>query len=255
MAYRSGYAKSSNYWCLIYNKSAQIEYLLDLPDRFSIGVQSQFESIDISLMSFGATNKIAQFNGGNMLSQELTKLMWRGTSPIEFTLPLTFDAYSNAFYDVHSIVAHLQMLCLPISSGEFGVKTRKKVLRPPNPTRWSDDNKTTIRLGRQFLFDSVTMLSANLTSESRLDSQGMPIAAQIDLTFSTDFVYGRSDYAIAAGISAAGAMEKNSSMSSADKGIIDQFYQASGVGGNEETTKPGSPTVNPNRPPVGRGGR
>jgi hypothetical protein len=185
-------ARNPANYVIISNPTAGVEVACDLPDRFSLAVSSQFEPVDFSLQTVGrGAATAANIIGGNILAKEATKLIWLGTTPMEFTLPLIFDAETSSYEDVHQVYCNLQMLVLPDGGRGF--------LFPPNTTRFSNNNKTTVWIGKQFWFDSVVITTANITSESRLNA-GYPIAGQIDMTFQTEYVYSRADYVKAAGI-------------------------------------------------------
>lgn len=198
---------NSDYWVRIKNDTAGVDVICDCPDHDSIMTASHFmpRSLALSGLSIagigGAT--AATIAGGDLISQDSTKLIWSGTDSIRLPLQLIFDAETNSYQDVHRVCALLQSLTLPTKSA------MGRMLMPPNPVRnlldpynniSGTDNRTVLWIGRRWYFDNVVVESANYVSPTRLN-KGYPIAGAIDLSLVTDYVLSRDEYLHAAGVS------------------------------------------------------
>lgn len=205
-----------DYRVLIENSWAGFSLEADMPPEIDIAASSSFdhgeraftasELINKGARSIGRTGSEILGNLGSLLGvsgaailQPMTKAVWQSSSPIPIQLPLIFDAHYNAKEEVHDIAVRLLALCLPVQVGN--------VLLPPNPPSfygWGVGadavNRTSLRIGRQFFFPSVAIQSVNYNAQQRLAADGYPIAGSIDVTFVTDYIYGRQDLLQAAGV-------------------------------------------------------
>lgn len=195
-----------NYWVYLTQPTQDIEIIADLPEEFSISASSHYEG-PTGTMGAGGSNIAA---GGDIAMQYLTKRVWAGTEPLSFPLKLLFDAENNTYEDVHETLNLLLSMALPsnldnlpsFASG-WGISA-SSVLVSPNPYReytgFSEHNKISLRIGRQYFFESVVVMSANLVSDTRLIDTGYPLAGAIDLQICTDYVLHKKDLFKAAGI-------------------------------------------------------
>lgn len=219
MAKQEPRGRFPNYWCHISQPTNEIDILADLPEEFSYAAMSHYlgptgtssEALGQALGDLPVVDALAKIGpvvaGGDVAVQSLTKRIWQGTEPLQFSLRLMFDAENNSYEDVHETVTLLASLALP--SSEIG----GYVMSAPNPYRAFDQipliggflpssqhNLLSIRIGRQYLFESCVVLSAQPAVDIRLEKNGYPIAGAIDLQVCTDTVYHKQDLFKAAGI-------------------------------------------------------
>lgn len=186
--------------------SQAVDIIANLPEQFGMSVASNWENRLTSSVG-GVLQNVSRALGGTAEYlqsqfnvdagiQSLTKMRWTGTGPIEFSLPLLFDAQDSA-YDVMSSVRILQALCLPYASSFNNKITGKtdQILYPPGNTSISGKGKGQIglRIGRMAYFDDVIIISVNDTIHSRLYVDGYPISADCEVTFRTTITPTRDD--------------------------------------------------------------
>lgn len=204
--YNCSKGQNPNYVAYISCESLGMEIMADIPEQFSISVQNDFESrLPYSLADAfsripllgGVAENIQAVSGLNAQFQDLSYQMWMGTTPLEFSLTLLFDAENSAIDDVFKPINALMGMALPGNQG-VGPTT---VLTAPGPIRGgtSGDGSVTIRVGRMFTFEHCAIVSATENIESRLEKSGYPIAAELEVTIRTGMVYGKADWLKAAG--------------------------------------------------------
>lgn len=228
-----------NYWCQITSKSHNIDIVADLPEAFALSMTGHYDgstgTVSGAVSSIvGVVNTTAgqvassafTATGGDVAFQALTKRIWRGSEPIDFSLPLLFDAEENTFEDVHETCTLLSSLALPdfgggaasIGNGLYSALDNMGrrainawntmldgnlggVMHPPNPTRLGDYNRVDIRIGRMWLIENVTILGAELIEDvNRLGREGYPLAGGVTLRVSTELVWTKEDFYKAAGV-------------------------------------------------------
>ena len=182
-------SRNPNYHVQIINNTAQVNVVADLPQAVSLTGQSQFttwqrmaQPIQNEYVTGGAA--------GTIMLKEFTKRIWVSSTGLGMTLPLIFDAETNSQEDVFNVAKALMLLERPhaIGSGPY------TILLPPNPTRLTGNaNVTSVRIGRMFFFESVSIDSVTANFDVKLDKYGFPIAGSVDFTFETDYVPSRDD--------------------------------------------------------------
>lgn len=171
---------------MIKNKAANLSIIFDLPSAIHLSNQSSYMNYDLLSSGLGIAGQLA---GGGIMLAAGTKQVWLKTAPTTFALQIMLDAETNGYEEVHRISNLLHQLTLPWE-GPGGT------LLPPNPIRLTNDqNITSVRLGRQYFFPTVVVNSVNSNSETRLDKDGYPISGTVDVTFTTDFVLSREEWA------------------------------------------------------------
>ena len=217
-------SKNPDYRVMIRNETSNISVIADLPEQFGFTVQAQYSEMNrgsvsdfvagvpgIRRLPGGAVRGAGgALFGGSVIWQGMTKKLWEGTSHINFSLTMLFDAETNAREDVHDVAVSLQALALPIGHNganappgkEITVtSTMQQVLMPPNPPYANPNhNRTELRVGRLFFFPMVVIESADYIADIKLDSTGMPIAGAVQLSLSTEYVMSRQDLLNAASV-------------------------------------------------------
>jgi hypothetical protein len=191
--------KNSNYQVIIKREASKslraIEIRANLPETFSFGVSANFESnlnssfIEMAsnsgirpLAAFGEALKgVNNFTNVNQIVQEATFQVWSSSSPISFSLPLLFDAVSDAGEDVVAPIRDLMALTLPYRETKDAL-----VLRPPGPHLTEPDHgRVSLKIGNMNYFHSVLLRDVSANFSSRFTSSGAPISAECDVTFET----------------------------------------------------------------------
>lgn len=184
-------SRNPNYTCQIINSTAGIDIVADLPMNLSVSGQSSFTTWSRMASPEMINNEFATgAAGGSIMLKEFTKKIWVTSDGLGMSLSLIFDAEESGHEDVHNVALALMTLERPyqVLDGPFAI------LLPPNPTRlFGNVNVTSVRLGRMFFFDSVCIHSVTYNPEIRLDSEGFPIAGQVDISFETDYAVSRDD--------------------------------------------------------------
>lgn len=189
--------KNVNYLVQI-QSTAGISLVADMPESMNITISNSWEprfSAGLNEMN-GSIDMGTRLIGENIMVQEFSRMMWMNTTPIELPLTLTFDARKSAFYDVFQPMRALELLALPDLQGPF--------LTAPGPSaRNPNRNRTQIFVGRMWYFPSVLVTSVTSSYDSRMSADGYPISGQTEITFSTDMVYAKADWARVTGGAAA----------------------------------------------------
>lgn len=183
-------SKASNpvYKTLITVADAGLQIVCDTPEQLAWAVQSTWESRLPGLASAlqGVRDSTAGVLGLGMIHKEETRQVWQGTSPLEVSFTLLFDAKNNAKADVYDPIMALVCMALP--------EEHSGVLFPPGPTRLTKKNAIKLQVGTYFSMDDGLMTSVQPTLETRLDSTGFPISGQVELTIRASVTYSRADY-------------------------------------------------------------
>lgn len=183
-------SKNPNARAMIKNEAVDMSIIFDLPQEFSITNSSSFTNYNLLSSGLSYLGKVA---GGGIMLQPGTKQVWVETQPTSFHMRIQLDAEKSAFDDVHKVATLIHMLTLPYEGGGG-------FLLPPNSIRGINDNNiTSIRIGRQFFFETVVVNSVTENSETRIAADGFPISGSIDVQFTTDFVLSREQWAKIAG--------------------------------------------------------
>lgn len=244
------YSKSENpiYRVELVCEGHNIGMQMDMPEQLVLGVSSEFESrLTTSIagvlnsVTGGAAENMANLMGAVSHLQALSFQMWVGTTPIEIPLTFLFDAEEDANFEVYQPIAQLQSIALPVNGTGTGLSS---MLHPPGP-RYGLSSKmgafglnTTgygidVKFGRMMLFKDCILVSATATYDSRLDSKGFPMSGQVECTFRTPLVYGRTDWLK--------AMQLPSNGTVIGEGNLDDYKGRNFIEGMTETFKNGIP--------------
>jgi len=171
-----------------------LEIIADMPEETNTAVGSEWEAMlpnslaDASAAAGGLAKTIA---GTNLVSQALSQQVWVNSSPIEIPITLQFAAVENAYKEVVQPMRALEKLALP----ELGIGG---LLYSPGPSRGSiagGSLEVELYIGNLLIIPSVILINASSTFSSRLDKEGWPISGRSDITFRTDRVLSRGEWA------------------------------------------------------------
>jgi len=150
-----------------------------------------------------------------------SRRVWRGTSPIQMKLRLKFEAVNNSWQEVVLPCLRLMQMSLPGEGGikpfqRFGSSFTIPVLEPPGPSPFmlNEDVKTNfetgnltsftnrlnqivvsgsdqirIKIGRLVEFNNVIVESVQVEYLNKFGSDGKPVGARVEITFSTYEIY------------------------------------------------------------------
>ena len=181
--------KNPNYWIHI-QSTAGISLTADMPEALAYTISNSWEPRFSAGLNeiVGAFDWMARIIGENVMVQELSRMMWMNTTPIEIPLSLSFDAKDSAFEDVFKPMRALELLALPDLNGPF--------LTAPGPSAQNPNrNRCSLFIGRMWYFPSVIVTSVTSTYDPKLTKDGYPISGQTEITFSTDMVLSKRDWA------------------------------------------------------------
>lgn len=191
--------KNVNYLAQI-QSTAGISLVADLPESLNVTISNSWEPRFAAGLNemVGAFDFMSRLIGENIMVQELSRMMWMNTTPIELPLTLTFDARNSAFEDVFKPMRALELLALPDLHGPL--------LTAPGPSAKNPNrNRISIFIGRMWYFPSVVITSVSSAYDTKMAADGYPISGQTEITFSTDMVYSKADWAAVTGGNAARA--------------------------------------------------
>lgn len=180
-----------------------------IPEQITLSVQSHWEAALGSAVEgiqglpgistgFGIA-RTAGYLGAQMFMAQ-TIQSWSGTDPLSFTIPMIFDAHTDAYQDVWLPVHKLAQMCSP------GLIDGNWRLVPPGPngireafggeggrtegSNWDQLGGENIQLeiGRHLKLPSVILISADPVFDSKFTEEGYPISAEVNLTIQTPFV-------------------------------------------------------------------
>jgi hypothetical protein len=140
-----------------------------------------------------AVNAGQIITGNNFLPTWATSHVWRGSSGIEVSLDMRFDAWVSSATDVVLPVKQLVRMFSPTRSNLGGkASSSGNFLHPPGPTPWEyfiggDPNVAvgtiTIVLGNALTITNLIPVALHWEFENRFDASGAPITALVNATF------------------------------------------------------------------------
>jgi hypothetical protein len=160
-------------------------------------------------------NQITQLMFKRVLIARFTsRRIWSGTSPVELTLGLAFNALTDARLNVVTPVLKLLQMASPSETSQgTGIKT----LIPPGPSPFytdadveaikkgtteylgeasgkltesviehiKDGDEITVSIGKYLKFEKVVVKNVSPVFDTKHDANGFPIAANVQITFQT----------------------------------------------------------------------
>jgi hypothetical protein len=178
-----------------------------LPEEFAINTSSMWAPLLNSMAqqiigsalggAFNTVGDVAKLAGISLAGTALTQLVWESTTPIEFRLPLTFNAVYDSQTEVMLPIMQLLSMTLPSSVGGDSVNTNVNnwlPLRAPGPNiSGSSKYKVQITIGQAFTFSNIIIKSVNATFKTLTVQSGDFIAADVELEISTTRILTKSD--------------------------------------------------------------
>ena len=94
-----------------------------LQEKIDMTTEADWAPLTASSIVTGFASEVAQWLGRSLTNRWLSRRIWRGTSPIDFTLNLRFEAEYDAMKEVVMPCRELQRMALPFVGnkklGEF----------------------------------------------------------------------------------------------------------------------------------------
>ncbi len=188
-----------------------------IQDPIMMGVESVWEPF-IPTEVYGPADTLIQTltsSKWSLVTKATSRRKWKGSTPLEVTLPLKFHAVDDAFLEVVEPCRILQSLALPSEGKDAqslsSLSDAKKAipfLAPPGPTPFTSEdllnrslakiNKTKeekilrglrggdliiVKFGRFLTLFNVILKSARVEFQPRFDVTGNPISATANLVF------------------------------------------------------------------------
>jgi len=165
-----------------------------LQDKIDLTTEARWSPLLASSVVTAVAEEVATVAAGRTLvSRWMTRQMWRGTSPLEFTLNLRFEAESNAETEVLCPCRELQRMSLPyIGDQKFG----EQFLSPPGPlpaswagTRFlsgtTKGEDITIRVGKLLNIKRCIIKRVTVSILPKFVVGGAPLSANVTVNFQT----------------------------------------------------------------------
>lgn len=136
-----------------------------------------------------AVNALSQLAGIHNVNKYMSIKVWQGTSGVNFSFDLFFNAYTNPLNDVQAKHKALLKLIAPIDLGNG-------ILGSPGPTPWDTietlsgataKNRIDLYIGNFIVLQNVIINSVSADIDCLFADRGIPIAASINIGVSTMF--------------------------------------------------------------------
>jgi len=150
--------------------------------------------------------------GRTLVSKYASRRLWAGTSPLDFTLNLKFEAINDVYKEVYQPVLELQRMSLPFSgvspdqAASEGIKDKfknffaKSFLAPPGPDPFDIEGlpvpdkfkspegiseEITVKIGSFLEIKRAVVVDITVQQHPKLDPNGVPIEAIATVHFQT----------------------------------------------------------------------
>ena len=122
-----------------------------------------------------------------------SRQVWMGTSPLDFTINLRFEAINDPVKEVLAPCKELQRMILPYTKGKYGDKL---LMLPPGPLAAggireilglsADEGEIiSVRIGKLLRMNKVIIRDINHTFMNRFEEGGNPMSANVAIHFQT----------------------------------------------------------------------
>lgn len=130
--------------------------------------------------------------GRALITKWGSRQIWTGTSPLDFTLNLRFEAINDSEKEVLAPCRELQRMILPYTRGAHG---NQVLMLPPGPLAIGSIRKflgaadegeiISIRIGKFMTMSKVIILEVNHNIKNRWEEGGNPVSADVSVHFQT----------------------------------------------------------------------
>jgi len=177
------------------NGSNFVEVHSVLQEQFSMRVGSRWESL-VGSGGLPLLETLAQAGfGKTTVMPWMSRRKWQGTSPLEISLNLKLEAFTDAEKEVVAPCRFLQQIAIPgyrTDSAALTLTAKASgvyLLTPPgpNPYPWKRGEIITIEVGDFLTFDKVVPVSVDVKFDPKFtEDGGLPVSAVVSLQFETD---------------------------------------------------------------------
>ena len=157
-----------------------------IEESITLKLESTWAPVVQSHLPGDVLGKISQLATGRALeSKYMSRRIWTGTTPLDFTLNLKFKAYNNTKLDVVQPCMELQKMILPYSGGKVAGEL---LLSPPGPSPFKELSNfvsahekgeiITIAYGMFLLIKRVIIKDVEIKYLSQMAITGEPVEAE-----------------------------------------------------------------------------
>lgn len=187
------------------SKAPEIVIKALLQEKIDLATEADWAPLTAASVITGFSQELAALGGRSLANRWLSRRIWRGTSPIDFTLNLRFEAINSAMREVVMPCRELQRMSLPYvgdkALGEF-------FLSPPGPSPIQigikADGKTAIeagsrgeiidiKIGKLLFIRRCVVKRVNISYFPRFEAGGNPLGAQVQINFQTFEIITKED--------------------------------------------------------------
>lgn len=192
-------SKTDPYSLVIRSSKYKSSVLAKLPESIELRFTSEWDTLlpssnsDLFKIFNLATNEAFNFHFKN---KKLSAQVWSGNSPIELSLPLEFKAQSE-----EEAKKNLDYIKLLIKMNQ-PTQNSSGLMKPPGPHVFEDSkimekmfgkqaagDNISIMIGNFMLFTKVIILEVTPEIKSILDSNGMPMVINCQVTFRSFYTF------------------------------------------------------------------
>lgn len=165
----------------------------------------------------GLTNQLSQlFGGRTLMTKFMSRRIWKGTSPITIALDFNFQSVNNTLTNVVYPAQALLSMALPSVSNlkVFGQNLPLLKAPGPSPFHFKQEQEEvkgmgatarqflpglkggdiiTLSVGNHLFFPSVIVKEVTPTFDTRMDPDGWPISATVNVLFETYEIITKED--------------------------------------------------------------
>jgi hypothetical protein len=168
----------------------QVKIRTVLQEKFEMGVESDWSPLTAASLVTNITRTVAAAAGRTPVNRWVTRRIWHGTTPLDFTLHLRFQAETDARREVLLPCQELQRMCLPYIGDKY---KGTWFLSPPGPSAfqfWSPEDLgrgeiITITVGSFIRITKCVVRTAQISYDPVFQVGGMPLYATANLHFQT----------------------------------------------------------------------
>ena len=166
-----------------------------LQDNIDIKTTAQWSPLSAANFASQFATEVTQLvSGRTLVSKWGSRQVWMGTSPLDFTINLRFEAINDSAVEVLEPCRELQRMILPYTKGKYGDKL---LMFPPGPlatggirawfrgTPQTEGEIISVRIGKLLKMGRVIIRDVNHIIMNRFEEGGNPISANVAIHFQT----------------------------------------------------------------------
>jgi len=163
-------------------------------DKINLRLESTWSSLVDSSGQAGKIGALFQVAGRSLANQYISRRMWTGTAPLDFTISMEFRADRNPKQEVVQPCMELQKLVLPYEGAGAGKRFSKLFLSSPGPNPFKEltdatgldaGEDITVSYGSLLRFKRVIVKDVEIEYSNQFTREGLPISANATIHFQT----------------------------------------------------------------------